>query len=274
MKRLRTIKAVFRKEFIQFVRYPTWIISALIWPLIFPLMYILSALGMAGPDQSGLAAFKAATGTNSYMGFIVVGTMAWMWVNMTMWNFGSYLREEQIRGTLESTWLCPVNKVDLLLGGGLNNLLINFIMVAISIVEYKFIYGIDFKGNILVWVVMFLIMTPAVYGIGMLFSSVTLWLKEINATVNVVRGLMNMLCGITFPIAIMPIWMQNAAKAIPFTYGIEATRQIMINGASFSQVKFDIFMCLLEGAILLMLGRLAFMSIERKVRLAGSLERF
>lgn len=274
MKRLRTINAVFRKEFIQFVRYPTWIISAVIWPMIFPLMYILSALGMAGPDKSGLQAFKAATGTNSYMGFIVVGTMVWMWVNMTMWNFGSYLREEQIRGTLESTWLCPVNKIDLLLGGGLNTLLINFIEVAISIVEYRFIYGIDFKGNVLVWLVMFLIMTPAVYGIGMLFASIILWFKEINAVVNVVRGLINLLCGITFPIAIMPVWMQNTAKAIPFTYGIEATRQVMINGAGFFQVKFDIFMCLLEGAILLMLGRFAFVGVERKVKHAGSLERF
>ncbi len=247
MKRLRTIYAVFLKDFTQMIRYPSWFIQLIIWPLIFPLIYIMSAYGMAGPDRSGLEAFKSSTGTGSFMGFIVVGTMAWMWVNTTMWSFGTYLREEQTRGTLEANWLCPINKFDLLIGGGLVSMFQAVFICAVSVLEYRFIYGIHFTGNIFQWILIFIIMIPGVYGLGTLFASIILWLKEANAAVNIARGVMMILCGITFPIAIMPQWMRFLAKGIPFTYGIEAARQVMVNGEGIIGAGFNIMMCLIEG---------------------------
>lgn len=272
--RVRTINAVFIKEMTLLMRYPTWIIELIIWPILFPLVYILSALGMAGPDQSGLVAFKSATGTTSYMGYIMIGTMVWNWVNITMWTFGSFLRDEQMRGTLESNWLCPINRFDLLLGGGLSTLLQSFIMTLVSVIEYKLIFRVSFTGNILYWLLIFIILTPSVYGLGMLFASVILWLKQANAAVNLVRGIIMIICGITFPVSVMSESLQIISKFVPFTYGIEASRQIMVNGKSLTEAGFNIFMCIFEGVILLMLGRLAFRSIENKVRVSGSLERF
>lgn len=274
MRRLRTICAVAKKDLIQTIRYPTWMIQLMIWPLIFPLVYILSAAGMAGPNSSGAEVFKNATGTDSFMGFIVVGTMAWMWVNTTMWGFGTYLREEQTRGTLESNWLCPIKKFDLLIGGAVVSVLQGFVAIVVSILEYRFIYGVHFTGNIFSWLVMFFMMLPSVYGLGMLFASLVLWAKEANAAVNVVRGTMMILCGITFPIAIMPETMQALAKLLPFTYGISATRAVMVSGLTLSSAGFDILMCLGEGLVFLILGRLAFRHTENKVRELGSLERF
>ncbi|TDT62787.1 ABC transporter permease [Fonticella tunisiensis] len=274
MRRIRTIAAVARKEFIKMVRYPTWVIQMLIWPLIFPLLYILSAHGFAGPDKSGLELFKAATGTENYAGFIVVGIMAWMWVNITMWSFGSYLREEQMLGTLESNWLCPINRFDFLIGASLVSALQGLFIAVVSMLEYRFIYGIHFDGNVFLWLLMFLVTVPAVYGMGMLFSGVVLWLKEINAVVNLVRGTMMVLCGITFPTAIMPGWMQILSKALPFTFGLQAARTVMVKGGTLKNASGDIFMCLAEGILLLFLGRIVFDRIEKKVKISGSLERF
>lgn len=274
MKRLRTIYAVFLKDFTQMMRYPTWFIQLIIWPLIFPLMYILSAYGMAGPDRSGLQAFENITGTGSFMGFIVIGTMAWMWVNTTMWSFGGYLREEQTRGTLESNWLCPINKFDLLIGGALVSVFQAIFITVVSVIEYRFVYGIHFTGSILEWIVIFIIMMPGVYGLGTLFASLILWLKEVNAAVNLARGIMMILCGISFPITVMPGWMGVLAKGIPFTYGIEAARQAMINGEGLYRARFNIILCLIEGFILFLIGRILFRSVENKVKYSGSLERF
>ena len=148
------------------------------------------------------------------------------------------------------------------------------IISAVSVLEYRFVYGIHFTGNPLLWILMFLIMIPGVYGLGILFASLVLWAKQANAAVNVVRGTMMILCGITFPITIMPSFMQSLAKLIPFTYGISATRQIMVSGGTLSTVSKDIYMCLLEGIILVILGRIAFKYTENKVKNLGSLERF
>ncbi len=59
---LRALGAVAKKEWLYFVRYPSWWISLLIWPVIFPLAYILSARALSGPDGSGLALFTQRTG--------------------------------------------------------------------------------------------------------------------------------------------------------------------------------------------------------------------
>ena len=39
-----------------------------------------------------------------------------MWLNLTLWSVGFSLREEQMRGTLESNWLCPVWRISIVLG--------------------------------------------------------------------------------------------------------------------------------------------------------------
>lgn len=270
----RVIYAVAKKDLTQMLRYPVWIIQLLIWPLIFPLVYILSALGYAGPDESGLQVFKTLTGTSNYAGYIMVGTMIWMMVNTTMWNFGSYLRDEQVRGTLESNWLCPINKYDFLIGGSVISFFISIFTLVISMIEYRFIYQVRFSGNVFTWLFLFIIIMPGVYGVGSMLAGLVLKLKEVNAAVNVVRGIMMIVCGITFPITVMPGFLRTISKFIPYTYGIQAARQIMINGESLSAASHSIVMCLLEGVITMILGRIIFNSIEKQIKVSGSLDRF
>ncbi|MDP4090602.1 MAG: ABC transporter permease [Bacillota bacterium] len=272
--RFRTVAAVARKDLVQFFRYPSWFVQILIWPMIFPLIYILSALGMAGPNKEGLQAYTSVTGTDSFMGFIVVGTMTYMWANITMWSFGSYLRNEQNRGTLESNWLCPIHKFDILIGGSVVSIVNAVLISIVSVIEYRFVYGIHFTGSIFHWVFMFLILMPAVYGISAIFASLVLWVKETNSLVQLVRGAIMILCGISFPIAVMPQWMQALAKLLPFTFGISAARTIMVSGGTLAEAASDIALCLAEGILYLAMGRICFRAVENKVKETGSLDRF
>ncbi|WP_163195503.1 ABC transporter permease [Clostridium thermarum] len=274
MNRFRTIAAVARKDIAQYFRYPSWFVQLLIWPAIFPLIYILSALGMSGPSQEGLEAYKSITGTDSFMGFIVIGTMTYMWANVTMWSFGTYLRNEQNRGTLESNWLCPINKFDILIGGSVISIINAIFLSVVSVIEYKIIYKINFTGNVFMWSLMFIILMPAVYGLSSIFASLVLWVKETNSLVQLVRGLIMILCGISFPISVMPQWMQYLAKLLPFTFGISAARTVMVKGGTLGDASADIILCVVEGMIYLLIGRMCFAAVERKVKVTGSLDRF
>lgn len=276
MGRFYTVKAIVKKELTQLVRYPTWIIQMLIWPLIFPLAYVLPGLSMAGTDGSGFQQFSDIAGTNSFMGFVVIGTMVWMWSNMTMWNFGTLIREEQMRGTLESNWLCPISHVDLLIGGAIVSILENLLTVVISIVEYKLVYGVHFTGNIFSWIICFIVLIPGVYGFGSIFASLVLWFKETGAAVQIIRGFITIFCGISFPIIVLPNSLKIISKILPFTYGINLTRNVMLNDISiFSAIALkDIVPALTIGIILLIVGRICFLKVELKVKNEGSLERF
>ena len=89
-----------------FVRYPTWFINMLIWPMIFPLGYILSAPALSGRTAPACLSCTAP-GIQDYYGYIAIGTMIWMVQNVALWGVGFALRNEQWRGTLESNWLTP-----------------------------------------------------------------------------------------------------------------------------------------------------------------------
>jgi len=68
--------------------------------------------------------------------------------------------------------------------------------------------------------------------------------------------------------------MQNISKLLPFTYGISAARQIMINGKSIGAASKDLLMCFSEGMVFIAIGWIAFKYIEVKVKNSGSLDRF
>ena len=97
---LNVLKAVIKKEWLHLVRYPSWIIRLILWPLLFPAAYILTANAFAGPQEMALSLFLKAAGTPNYMGFIIIGTTVYMWQNIVLWDIGLALRNEQLRGTL------------------------------------------------------------------------------------------------------------------------------------------------------------------------------
>src|SRR5512136_3410689 len=112
----RALRAVVQREWTIFRRYPSWIIALFIWPIIFPMAYILSSQALAGPNNGGLLIFQRNAGTTDVVGYIVIGTIIWMLQNIVLWNVGLALREEQLRGTLESNWMTPSWRFSFLLG--------------------------------------------------------------------------------------------------------------------------------------------------------------
>jgi hypothetical protein len=68
----RALRAVVHREWTIFRRYPSWIIALFIWPIIFPMAYILSSQALAGPDSGGLLIFQRNAGTTDVVGYIVI----------------------------------------------------------------------------------------------------------------------------------------------------------------------------------------------------------
>src|ERR1041385_8079315 len=221
---LRALGSVFWREWPIALRYPGFIVALIVWPVILPAGYILSARALAGPDGSGLALFAQAAGTRDYVGYIAVGTIVWMWQNMTLWTIGYALREEQLRGTLESNWLTPARRLWFLFGSGLMHGLLMLSFTIISGLEFVLFFGAHFSGNPLLAALVLLAATPSIYGLGFAFASLVLAAKEANAFVFLVRGLVMIFCGITYPISVLPGWMQAVAVWLPQTYVIHGMR--------------------------------------------------
>jgi ABC-2 type transport system permease protein len=271
---LRALAWVAKKEWLYFVRYPSWIINMFVWPVIFPLGYILSARALSGPDGSGLALFSARTGVSDYLGYIAVGTTVWMWQNVVLWGVGFALRNEQMRGTLETNWLSPSWRFSFLLGPSAIQLVSMLIFLAISALEFGLVFGVRFNGSLWLTLLVVLASIPSIYGLGMAFASLVITAKEAHNFVQMVRGLVMIFCGITFPISILPDWMQGVAQWLPQTYMIHAIRSAALANASLQELVPDLIALAGFGAFWLAVGYVVFNWMERRARQTGAIGQY
>src|SRR5262245_47189692 len=272
---LRALLAIARKEWMIFRRYPSWVLALFIWPVLFPFGYIFTAKALGGPDGAALDTFRSLTGTADYVGFIVVGSVLWMWLNMTLWDAGMYLRNEQMHGTLESNWLCPTWRVSLILGGALMKLLISLLFLSVSLLEFWLIFGVQVaSGDVGLALLVLLLVIPTIHGIGIAFASLVLRFKEANAMVFLVRGVFMIFCGITYPIAVLPAWMQGVAAALPLTYAIRDVRAAVLARATFADIRSDLLILAAFAVIMPLIGYTIFYLTERRSRRTGDLGQY
>ena len=194
---LRALLAIARKEWIIFRRYPSWIMAFFIWPVLFPFGYVFTAKALGGPSGSALSVFQSLTGTADYLSYIVVGTTMYMWLNVTLWDVGFQLRNEQMRGTLESNWLCPVWRISIMVGSSITKLGTTLFFLAVTALEFRLFFGVRLVGGDPKLVLLILVLAIAsIYGIGLAFAILVLRFREANAMFFLVRGFFLIFCGI------------------------------------------------------------------------------
>jgi len=272
---LRALGMMARKEWTIFRRYPTWIFGFVVWPIIFPLGSIFTARALSGPDQASLPAFAALAGTTDYVAYIVVGLTMYMWLNVSLWDVGFQLRSEQMRGTLESNWLCPVWRYSILLGPSLTKLLVSLAFMLIAVLEYGLIVGDWLVGSNL-WLVLLImvLVIPSIYGIAITFGSLVLRVQEAHTMVFLVRGLFMIFTGVSYPLAVLPDWMQTVAACLPLTYAVHAIRAVTLSDATLADIRHDLTMLALFAVGLSVVGYWLFYFTERRARRTGSLARY
>jgi len=271
---LRALMAVIRREWMIFTRYPSWVIALFIWPLIFPMMYIFTARALAGPDGSGLAVFMKITGATDFIGYIVIGSTVWMWQNVVLWDVGFALRNEQMRGTLESNWLSPTWRFTYLLGHSGPQLVSMLMFFTITALEFGLMFSVRLNGSVWMILLMVLAAIPSIYGLGFAFASLVITVKEANAFVFLIRGLVMIFCGITFPISLLPGWMQVIANWLPQSYLIHGMRAAAFSNAGIRELAPDLIPLLLFGAFWLVVGYFTFLWMERRARTTGAIGQY
>ncbi len=236
--------------------------------------YVFSARALSGPDGAGLALFAQRTGVNDYLGYIAIGTTIWMWQNVVLWGVGFALRNEQLRGTLESNWLSPSWRFSFLIGPSAIHMLNMLMFLAVSALEFGLIFGVRVNGN--PWLVVLVVAAsiPAIYGLGMTFASLVITAKEAQNFVFLVRGLVMIFCGITYPISILPGWMQGVASWLPQTYMIHAMRSATLGNATFQDLLPDLAALAGFGIFWMAAGYVIFNWMERRARQTGAIGQY
>lgn len=270
----RALLAAGVKEWRLLRRYPTLFIGFLFWPIALPLSYVFQANAYAGTPAS-VDAFAARTGTADVAGFLFVGWATYMWISMILWGPGTALRTDQVRGTLEAVFMTPASRLAIIFGPLVSQLawaLWMFLVVGVALtVGFGTPIGLPAALRALGVV---LVAVPALYGLGALFAAVVLRFGEVHALVQGVRGVFTALCGMSFPILVLPDLARSVALTLPPTYLIADLRAVLLTGAGLVELLPDLAILFGIGVATCVAAIVAFDRTERFARRGGSLAQY
>jgi ABC-2 type transport system permease protein len=266
---LYPILSVAWKEIRVTTRYKTWFVASFVWPIIFPFSFIFVGRGLAGPSGEGLANFTALAQTADYASFLIVGNLVWMFVNINLWMGGLSLTTDRARGTFDTHWTMPTSKISLVMGATIASIVLNFIPMIVAILFYSWIGWLTVSGSFLNVVVAVLTVIPFLFGFLLCFSAATIRFREAGMIVQVLRTLFSLLCGLQFPLAVLPGAVQSVGRVIPLTHFIDVIRGIVLNGNTLSAHADSIRYLLISGGIFVVLGLGIFELVRRSVRRRG-----
>jgi ABC-2 type transport system permease protein len=272
---LRAFAAAARMQLRTQRRYPTLLLGLLFWPVLLPASWVLMGNAYSGNDPQALAAFAERAGSPNVAGFVFIGFAMYMWLSTLLWGPGTALRQEQVRGSLEAVFLTPASRAVPLFGPGVGMLIpmaSTFVTMGAALwLLFGIVPPLDAVIQAAVVVVLGI---PALYAIGALFAATVLRFGEVGPIVHLVRGMFVLACGITFPVAILPIWAQLWALALPPTYIVDDIRRIILRGAGLGDVAGDIAIVLAIAGMTAAFAVVVFRFMEAGARRSGMLGRF
>jgi len=272
---LRAAWAATRKEWRILRRYPGSFLSFIFWPIALPLAFVFQAQAFSGGREDTMAAFTERTGTNEVAGFLFVGWATYMWLSIILWGPGTSLRTEQIRGSLEAIFMTPVSRLVILFGPAVSQLVWAIWIFVVVGVALWIGFGVAIGPlEALRALIVIVVGVPALYAVGALFATIVLRFGDASALVQAVRGLFTALCGMSFPIVVLPDWAETVARTLPPTYLIADLRSVLLNGAQLGSVIGDLGILLLMGAVLSALAVVAFRRTELYARRGGRLAQY
>src|SRR6185437_6029716 len=131
------------------------------------------------------------------------------------------------------------------------------------------VYRMPVPHNLLSIVLFISVGVIAFRALGMIVAAVVNSAQEANILTQILYLPMLFLSGATFPISIMPVWVQTIAQFMPATYLYQGTVAIMIGGQTVWTNLIAVFALLITLAVALIVGTKLF-RWEKEEKIAGS----
>ena len=184
----------------------------------------------------------------------------------------SDLLEEVNSGTFEQMHLSPFSPAALLVGRLLAVFLEGALIAVVIGMGMSWLLGISIplRPAGLLPAALTLI---DIAGFALLLGGLALALPQIGAIAHLFSGLILLLNGAFFPLEWFPGWVQTLARLLPTTLGVQAMRQVVLQGQSLGSVWADgtLPWLLIHAALLAVLGWLVFLLNDRRARRLGTL---
>jgi ABC-2 type transport system permease protein len=173
--------------------------------------------------------YRAIGAPEEYIGFVVMGgAMTAFWMNI-LWSMSSQLYWEKEQGNLALYIMAPNSMMAILLGMALGGMLATFLRAAVVVTIGSWLFHVQYQvASYFQLIIIFCLAMVALYGMGMMTSSVYLLLsREAWHISNLAQEPIYLISGFYFPVKNINFWVALIASLIPLTLGLDAMRQLV-----------------------------------------------
>lgn len=251
--------AVFWANFKIFLSYKTWVITETISTIASIAMY-----SFMGLQVEAERIISAGYGDVSWLAFAIVGVASanylWMCISRISHSMGHEIRE----GTLETIIASPIRLRSYIIGQSIRGFLVSgYFMVGVLLVgtilmKAPLIINVE---TVVSFTVILLMMIASYLGIGITAAGIILVYKKGDPLTFLFASMTEFLGGVLFPLNYLEnypiLWM--LAWLMPYTYALDASRRVLLNGATLSTPA------VLNDLLFLLIYAVVFMPIGLKV---------
>jgi ABC-2 type transport system permease protein len=266
MRRLSSEAGVFaRSTYLQYVALFQWatIQGYLAYKVLLPITQILFFVELG----------TYATGRQNAL-YFALGNALQLTANAGIFGVIATVANERQFGTLPILLASPANRLVTFMSRAVVNVIDGVATVIIGLAVAAILFGLDLQhGNLPLLVVCVLVISFTTAGLGLLFGSIGLIMRDAIIIANVVYYLLLVVCGINFPVSRLPEVIQLVSYGLPLTRGVEAAREAAA-GASFSHVGGLLAGEVVVGVLYALAGYVLFRLLEAYARRGGLQEAY
>ena len=175
--------------------------------------------------------YRAIGAPETYVGFVVMGgAMTAFWMNI-LWSMSSQLYWEKEQGNLALYIIAPNSLMAILLGMALGGMVATTLRALVIVLIGSLLFEVQFVV-VSFWALFgtFTLTMVALYGMGMMFSSLFLLLnREAWHLAHLAQEPIYLLSGFYFPLKSLGFWLAAGSSIIPLAVGMDAMRQLMFS---------------------------------------------
>jgi hypothetical protein len=149
-----------------------------------------------------------------------------------LWGLGMQSVMQRERGSLRRYRLAPIGPRTILMSNLLANYLLQLPTISLLLVSALVFFHMPMKIGWLTLLILVTVGTFAFAGFGLTISSVANTMQEAQIYNNLVWVTLLFLSGVTFPLPMLPRWIQRLAMFFPSTYLVSAFQGVMAQAES------------------------------------------
>jgi ABC-2 type transport system permease protein len=248
-------------------RYAWWELTFFFWTVANTLTIVFIA--------KGVEATGARVDVNRLTTVLLIGAVIWAYLGIIFEVLTETVAWERWEGTIEYTFMAPLSRPVHLLGMGLFAVGYGVIRAGLLFGIVAALFGLSLPdANFAGALVVLAVASISFLGVGMMTAVLPLISPEKGAQLGfVAQGVMLVVSGVYYPVAVLPSWMQWLSTISPATYALRGIRQAIIEGAGLGVLWADIWPLLAIGVVAVPLGLEIFRRGEVYAKRHGKLKR-